>query len=410
MRVVSVNYNGFDKLYQIYKGGEVGKHLDQILNHVEIDLHMDSLTMMEAFFIKNMLGPAVDDMGASLIESDEDYERIFPEKSFPDMKPSLKSVVEIMPDLDNDADIAIKPGPMILPCGMVSREILVKLSGHSLMIIFNNGFAPIWKSLFCDADGKPLPVNARPSHIDLTNEAIKQRLDNYCIQAIITELYKTMNESLTTIDREADAYIYDSYYKYTERNLDCAISEIVTPVGSVEFFGNEKVNETIADVKSKLTSDKYLTPHLARNIKINFTCISSMYTMMELMLALPPGTIVDYSDININLASDEILVSRSLSKYKTRVVNKMKIFNAIKVELSRSKEFPLHKYNFILLNSVMRYNITVTGEKLMFLSDFLIKINSGAYGRQDSSLCKELRYITDTILQVSDSMKKVLLG
>lgn len=409
MRVVSVDYNGFEKVYSVYRRSHgTGKNLDQILNHVEVNIRMDSLTMMEAFFMKMIFGSGVTDLGASIIESDDDYQRIFPEESFPDMKPSLKSVVDMLPTLDTDDDVKTKPGPMVLPSGMISREILIKITGKPIMILFEQGFGPVWNSLFTGPDGTTIPENSRPDSLDLTNNDIKQRLDNICIQGVITQLYNTMNDTLTSIDREVDAYIYDNYYKYMEHNLDCSIAEIDTPVGQVSFFGTEDANNQLASIKEKLNSDESKKYLLTGTTRIAFTVKSSIYAFIELILGLPAGFIIDHSDLNINLASDEVFVSRDLTKYKTRIINKMKIFNAIKVELSKSKEFPIGKYNFILLNSPITYNISVTGEKLMVMKDFLTKVQDGYYGNKNSALTHELEFITKTILETSESMKVVL--
>lgn len=409
MKIKSITHSGINALYTTCQTQGISNHLNDLLNQVNIYMHIEDMTSLESFFMKEFVNGSITYVNETLLDKPEELERIFPAESFPDVQPAITSILNILPDLDADNDVKIKPSYSLLPIGCISRSALVSLTGHTLMIFFGEGFVKFWNTLFVTDSGHILTEEERPEKLDFTNDSLREKFENLCIQLFLTKFYRFMEEKLTCGDKYVDAHIYNNYYRFlNDKNLDCALSAVRTPVGIASFLGNDNIQNDLVDIRGKLKNSELLSAN-KNYTKIDFVCKCSICVFIQLMMVLPLECLTNYSDININLVADSIAVSRDLSKYKTRVINKMKVLNAVKVEVSKLKSIPIGKYNFILMNSPIMFQLSLGPNDIQNIKSFYDQVKeTKMYGESNNYIANQIDFILMNIVEYSKSIKSII--
>ena len=350
MKVENITHINLDELiYAICTGKtdkerkkELGSHINDLYNHISISFHLKEVNIVEAMYLKIFSNDNI------LVLSTIEQTDLIDKTKFKSMKMEVESLMKLI------------EGTELFPAICLVKEMVVTFTGPSLGFLFGPRPDSLLQNIYSfknDTDFNPTYIF---EHIDVLN--------NRLILNLINQTYKNMINRELSIDLLVD--INGDYYDYISLNQR-ELSHVNTPFGSLHFIGENISSEMLASEIDEVKKGYSLLPKNARNqifkkTKLFFEISTSYYAFLEMFLALPNHFFSDYMDpkILLNSKSFNFMV---LNKYNVRIHNHFSKLVQKRNEIAENPEFKLEKYFFSLLNTEMKFTLSLTLEEVSLI-------------------------------------------
>ena len=397
MKVENITHINLDELiYAICTGKtdkerkkELGSHINDLYNHISISFYLKEVNIVEAMYLKIFSNDNI------LVLSTIEQTDLIDKTKFKSMKMEVESLMKLIEIIQKDEDVGSSyEGTELLPAICLVKEMVVTFTGPSLGFLFGPRPDSLLQNIYSfknDMDFNPTYIF---EHIDVLN--------NRLILNLINQTYKNMINRELSIDLLVDATINGDYYDYI--SLDQReLSHVNTPFGSLHFIGENISSEMLASEIDEVKKGYSLLPNNARNqifakTKLFFEISTSYYAFLEMFLALPNHFFSDYMDpkILLNSSSFNFMVHH---KYNVRIHNHFSKLVQKRNEIAENPEFKLEKYFFSLLNTEMKFTLSLTLEEVsLVLNSYKDNIiSNNIYGKNESFLVIDILRIIETV-------------
>ena len=404
MVVQNVEMSNIDKLYEAIA---IGKHnpdydqkiydnINRLLSHVTITFFIDDLTLFEEFIIKVFTNSEIIPV-ATFYDNEalgDKYKQV------------IDNILTLSNSINHDADIKYSIGQYFLTAGCITKRIILSLSGSQLFSIFSMMPDVFFMKTF-----------GYQSNSDFSPEILDYKvLEDSLITNFVNNFYSYYQSYVNKIDTVFDSYININFYCFIDdKKTSVALSDVVSPTGSISFFG-DKANNIQTDITH--TSSVFLDVIddvrglMYKSINLYFVINCSFYVFLEMFIALPNVFFIDHQDMKLLFREDaKMIIPEGLDKYNMRLSSKLGDIKKMKDEVSSKPEANLTRYKFIPLNTSIKFSIKIS---LNDISSTLLKYetairNSHIYN-MNSALSNEILYIINSIKSTSKSIYDVLLS
>lgn len=410
MVINDVSYNNLDMLYDAIiqasnntqYGRKLGENMNKLLSHCSITFNINDLTIFETYIMKlfsNDNNMIITNSYLSLESTNEKYAEM------------INQLDNLSIMMNNDNDLSIKVNELFYFTGHIFKNVIVTFTGISLCNII--GVLPdIWfkETLLTEkSNGTNLP-DALP--------CTKNLLDGI-VNSLVNNFYSFMEKTVNRIDLAVDSYINSNYYSYANNNdTNVNLAEVLTPFGSLLFFGDRASNLSNDIQKCKnvfkyntAPADSNYLSYSYKNTNIYFVINCTFYAFLEMFLSLPSNFFVDNQDFKTLFAdSANLIIPNFLTSYKMRLSNNIKNIIDIRKDVSSSQETSLMRYNYIPLNSSFKFTMKLS---LNDISSTLSKYQRAItedhiYGDSNNYIAIEILKIINEINQNSKTVYTLL--
>lgn len=370
-------------------GHKLGPNINNLLQRACITFDINDITLFELYMLKKFTNVSVIIPQASFYDNEalgEKYTKI------------IDNMIKLSDTINHDDDIKYDINQYFLTTGCISKNVTISLSGTSLFSVF--GTMP---DLFF------MEVFGFQSDIDFSSSILDYKvLEEAIINKFVNNFYSFLNNDVNIIDMVTDSYINSNFYSYIDNSSDeisVSISDVITPYGSLNFFGEKSKDissniSKISELFKSVVSDTRAYPYKTTNIYFVINC--SFYAFLEMYLALPRSFFIDTQDVKLLFdENSKLVIPKGLSKYSMRIGTKLKDIRDMMLEISSNRSNNLIRYKYIPLNSYFKFSMKLS---LDDISSTILKYNrsvsDGIYGKK-SVLNNEIYLILYSILNNS---------
>lgn len=416
MKIEKINFDNFDMLYEACQLNTTsnrvnfGNNFIKLLQHLNVHMKISDINIFEAYLLKHYVAEYNEISTYTRISSESGSEEY---NVFSGMESLLK-------EMNNDTDIEDKPGFMLMPVDYINKNVYVRFTGSSIINILNGTPEAFFMRLRFIQDYKK-SKNVFPDRLWYDKNTIEE-ISNQLISGFYVSFYQYAMDYLKSADIKTDSSLMTHSYSYVSPIKRITLSNVSTPVGGIRFVNNDQnINNEIKTIKDGFNESSEIDK--LSNITMYFTVYSSLYTFLELSLALPNELFIDNMDFKIPLSYQTDLISYSTSnKYNIRLNTKTKniitnLDNFVKDEKERlfSEKNTNGTPNLLLRLSKLPLNTSISYSIKIRLSDcndviqpYLEDLENGIYGK-NTYLSKEIESILNEINKLGINIYKLIL-
>lgn len=334
---------------------QIGNNISKILANINISFLIDDVTIFESFFFKALCG-------GNITHNNTHIENSVDKDLNPDLYQYTRSLINMSSIINEDTDISFKPSYMYLPSGTVKMSILVTFKGNSILTLLETNYIKFISSQFQivqDGDGFVT---------DILGDVDIEKFNDFITNNLLKNLCQTIDFLNKKIDFTCYEILYDSYIKHAKLLYGDTISitsvDIQGYTGVVDFI-DSTVPVLTRQIDDLVSSARLLDEpnHIYNNLDFTFMVTSSLQTF--LWLYIDTDILSDFEDIQVLLSTEQQVLQTEIVKvYNTRLVDTINNVRNISHAANTKIEDMLKKYNYIMLNTQIRYTVKVSPSSL----------------------------------------------
>lgn len=371
---------------------DFGKNLSLLLSHIKISFFISDISIFEAYMLKRFCNGNYIDLETYLSDDSIDREK------YPVAHRSIQSLALLNKSINEDNDVAVKPGVMLYPIKCIEKSCIATFEGQDVLSVIG--------SLTRGSDSFFIKVNTclkNPEEVRSKDDIMSDLL----IETFFKEFYSYMTYKIQYMDLLTDSTLEFMYLNsIKEDNKLASLAHINTLYGTIPFINidQDQYNMALNMIKENKEKNPIEDESVIMNTtEIFFVCNTSIYSFLEIFLNLPIGSILESTDIKAVYTSDQYIIPQEMEKYQARVSSIIEKLKTERVSLLKSNN--IDNYNLIPLNTKIQYTIKF---KLSEISDILYEWENNINGNQMYG--DESNYISREILKVISLMKNYAIA
>lgn len=307
-----------------------GNDLYKLLDHCMIGLELTNVTSIEAFYLRRFC--------SSVKIVDKSYSN-FDHGDNRELSQMVSGLLDIHDQLIQDNDMNPQMAyDDILPIGSIKYHLVCMFQGFKILTLTG----ALIQNIF-------LVDNKLPGFYPGDN-AIENKIGEVFYQ----EFYSYILKESSQFDLVTSFITNKKFYQYAEDRIN--IADVITPYGSITFFGNDQdnLNRQINQIKESMKDLPYVYEDL---IKVTFIIRSSFQSFMYFYLN-PNFNILDHDNLKLIFADPFIQVDNMiLTKYGARIHSFFDFIASYKSSLLNDTKVNLNKYNYIFNGNQITYSL-----------------------------------------------------
>lgn len=408
MNIEYVNPVNLDLLEDAFNSGimntkditkNFGKNLPLLLSHIKITFVISEISIFEAYILKRFCNGNFIDVETYMDDNKVDNTK------YPETHRSMQSLFLLNRTINNDTDVAVKPGVLLFPAKCVEKKCIITFQGQDILSILGalvRGPECFFVKLELASKNDP-----NKSKSDIINDLL--------IESFFKEFYSYMRHRIEYMDILTDSVLDFTYLNPIKEDSQSlvALSHINTIYGDIPFIGINA--DTFKASLNKISQNKAKTNLNDKSMMMDttelfFTCNTSWYTFMEAFLYLPIGSVLESTDIKIIYSSNQFIIPKEMLKYQSRVSSIIEKMKNERLTVENDKN--IDNYNLIPLNVRIQYTVKF---KLSEISNILMNweeiiINNHIYGDENNYLAREIIKVISTMKDYATASYKTIIN